>query len=258
MNTQYIDCFLRKGSWFHARPCSPKRDWMDATPHQHAYRCLPLMHANQHGWEILLKQGFTAQWNGGPTQQDLQIEVEDTSPDGSSPIVSAFGSGIITFHIPCLFATPKNVNLWVSGIPNYFKDGVQALSGVVETDWYQESGFTMNWKVTRPNHPIHFAQYEPIGFFFPIPRGYVESFQPRLRSFASDPERKETYEKAEEKRRSFQQDLSISQQGETIIPGESQKRNWQRMYFEGKQPDGSSASGHQTKLNINPFHIEES
>ena len=257
MSPPYIDCFLRPGAWFHARPASPKREWMDNTPHQHAYRCLPLIHANQHGWEILLKQGFTAEWNGGPTQKDLQIRLEGNSPDGSAPIVSAFGSGIITFHIPCLISTPKDVNLWVTGLPNSYKDGVQPLTAVVETDWYQESGFTMSWKITRPNHPIHFSLHEPICFFFPIPRGYVESFQPRLRSFDSDTQRMETYYKAEKRRLDFQKNLSITQEQETIIPGEKQKKQWQRHYFEGKKPDGTFAHGHQTKLSIKPFQIEE-
>ena len=85
----------------------------------------------------------------------------------------------------------------------------------------------------------------------------AESFQPRLRSFDSDPERKETYFSAEEKRRSFQENLSITQVQETLIPGAQQKKQWQRHYFEGKQPDGSGARGHQTKLNIKPFHIED-
>ena len=257
MSGPYIDCFLRPGAWFPARPSSSKRDWMDATPHQHAYRCLPLLHANQHGWEILLKQSFTAHWNGGPSQQDLTFTLEGTSPDGTAPVVSAFGSRIITFHIPCLFSTPKDVNLWVSGRPNSFKDGAQPLSAVVETDWYQESGFTMNWKITRPNHPIHFSLHEPICFFFPIPRGYAESFQPRLRSFDTDPERKENYFSAEQRRRDFQSNLSITQVEETMIPGDEQKKQWQRHYFEGKQADGSIAQGHQTKLHIKPFHIED-
>jgi hypothetical protein len=231
---------------------------MDATPNQHAYRCLPLLHANQHGWEILLKQGFSVHWNGGPTQGDLTFTFEGDSPDGFPPIVSAFGSGIITFHIPCLMSTPQDVNIMISGLPNYFKDGVHPLTGIVECDWYQESGFTMNWKITRPHHTIHFRQYEPIGFFFPIPRGYVESFQPRLRSFSEDSERKKYYEEAEQRRIEFQQNLSIKQEGSTITPGEEQHRAWQRHYFEGKQTDGTQAKGHQTKLHIKPFHIEES
>jgi len=254
---QFIDCFLRPGAWFHARPCSPKREWMDATPNQHAYKCLPLLHANQHGWEILLKQGFTALWNGGPKQSDLSFSFLDPTPDGHPPVVSAFGSGIITFHIPCLFQTPPGVNIWIGGVPNQFKDGAQPLNGIVECDWYQESGFTMNWKMTRPHHPIHFTLHEAIGFFFPIPRGYAESFQPRLRSFESNPDIKKNYVHGEQRRIDFQKKLSIQQQESTIIPGTDQGRAWQRHYFEGRTPDGGKAKEHQTKLHIQPFIIEE-
>ena len=254
---KFIDCFLRSGAWFHARPCSPKRDWMDATPNQHAYKCLPLLHANQHGWEILLKQEFSVMWNGGSKQNDLSFHFPTSSPDGHPPVVSAFGSGIITFHIPCLFQTPAGVNIWIGGIPNQFKHGIQPLNGIVECDWYQESGFTMNWKITRPHHNIHFQQHEAIGFFFPIPRGYVESFQPRLRSFDSDVERKEIYEQAEQRRIAFQKELSIQQLDNILVPGKDQGREWQRHYFEGRTPDGSKAPNHQTKLNIKPFTIEE-
>ena len=258
MEDKYIDCFLREGSWFHARPASPKREWMDQTPNQHAYRCLPLLHANQHGWEILLKQGFSAIWNGGPLQNDVQISLDGTSPDGYAPVLSAFGSGIITFHIPCLFSTPPDVNIMIMGLPNHFKDGIQPLTGIVECDWYQESGFTMNWKITRPNTVIQFVQHEPIGFFFPIPRGFVESFQPRLRSFSSEPSIDKNYRDAEHRRRIFQEGLSIRQEGTTMYPGKDQHREWQRHYFEGKHPNGNPVVGHQTKLNIKSFLIENS
>ena len=258
MEKNFIDCFLREGAWFHARPASPKRDWMDNTPQQHAYRCLPILHANQHGWEILLKQGFSAIWNGGQHQSDLLFDFEGISPDGYPPVLSAFGSGIITFHIPCLFQTPPNTNIMITGLPNHFKDGVQPLTGIVECDWYQESGFTMNWKITRPHTIIHFAIHEPIGFFFPIPRGYAESFQPRLRTFSSAPDIEANYKNAEARRKDFQENLSIVQEGTTIHPGQEQHREWQRHYFEGKQSNGTRVKEHQTKLNIKPFHIEES
>ena len=230
---------------------------MDATPNQHAYKCLPLLHANQHGWEILLKQAFSVTWSGGQTQSDLSFHFPTSSPDGYPPVVSAFGSGIITFHVPCLFQTPPGVNIWIGGLPNQFKDGIQPLTGIVECDWYQESGFTMSWKITRPNHTIHFQQHEPIGFFFPVQRGYVESFQPRLRSFDSDTTIKTAYEEAEQRRIDFQQRLSIQQQGNIFVPGTEQGREWQRHYFEGKQSDGSKVRDHQTKLHIKPFTVEE-
>jgi len=44
--------------------------------------------------------------------------------------------------------TPAGVNLWVKGPANMVKNGVQALEGMVETDWTAAS-LTMNWKLTR-------------------------------------------------------------------------------------------------------------
>ena len=41
-----------------------QRDWMNATPHRYAYRCLPLTIMNQTGWWIKNPVGFTATWRG--------------------------------------------------------------------------------------------------------------------------------------------------------------------------------------------------
>ena len=45
------------------RPCRPSRDWMDATPGQYAYRCIPLSAANTMGWEILNPVDVTLSWS---------------------------------------------------------------------------------------------------------------------------------------------------------------------------------------------------
>ena len=252
---KYIDCYLRESSWFHIRPASSKRPWMDAIPHHHAYKCLPLVHANQHGWEILLKQGFDVEWNGGHHQQDLHFSFMGGFQDGFPPAVSSFGSGIVTFHLPCLFQTPKDINLWVMGVPNQFKDGAQPLSGIIETDWYKESGFTMNWKITRPNTPIRFHQFEAFAFIVPVQRGFVESFQPRLRSFDSNPELKKIYYAAEQRRLEFQSELSIRQKEHCILPGPEQKKEWQNHYYRGCDHQNVQQDTHQTKLHLKPFDI---
>ncbi|MEC7986712.1 MAG: DUF6065 family protein [Myxococcota bacterium] len=251
-----IYCYLREGAWIHIRPSSPKRKWMDQTPFQHAYKCLPLTHANQHGWEMLLKQGFSVHWNGGAKQEDIRFHFEGTSPDGHPPVLSAFGSGIITFRIPCLFKTPKGVNLWVMGVPNIFLDGAQPLSGIVETDWLEEYGFTMNWKITRPNVSIHFPQHFPFGFLVPVERGYIESFQPYLRSFEHNPSLKAVYESAEEGRRNFQRRIKVEDSETHLHPNKEQKRNWQGNYYRGQTSSGTIFSEHQTKLYVKAFKVD--
>ena len=45
---------------------SPRdRPWMDGAPSRYAYRCLPLLIANQNGWLICTPEPVGAVWDGG-------------------------------------------------------------------------------------------------------------------------------------------------------------------------------------------------
>lgn len=122
------------------RPASVDRVWMDETGDRFAYRCLPLAIANAHGWEIGCRSGFTAVWDGTKKQQAIRILADEGTV---APAISHFGSGVLTFHIPCIFRTPPGYDLWVQGPVNRPKDAVAALQAVIETDWAPYS-FTMN------------------------------------------------------------------------------------------------------------------
>jgi hypothetical protein len=122
------------------RPAPVERDWMEATNQRFAYRCLPLNIANAYGWEVLCNASFLAMWTGGSTIDAIVIEPE---PGTIAPAVSHFGHGILTFHLPCLFRTEPGAELMVQGPINRPKDGIAALSGIIETDWSPYS-FTMN------------------------------------------------------------------------------------------------------------------
>lgn len=225
------------------RPAPAERDWIDATQQRFAARCLPLLIANAHGWEILLKDPCELVWNGGAAAEDISVT---TQSGGNRYVSSHFGEGIVTFAIHGLFRTEPGVNLWVGGPVNRFKDGIQALSGIVETDWSPVT-FTMNWKITREAHPIRFARDEPICHIFPVPRGLVDGVSPEITSLDSDPELKRDYEQARDARRAFIEGLK-NRQPEFVAAG------WQRDYFRGVFPSGRRAfAGHQTKLHPKPF-----
>ncbi len=161
------------------KAASHKRQWMDDTPHHFAYRCLPLVIANSHGWEILCPCNMTMIWNGGVALSAVTVETE------TSIASSHFGSGIVTFMVPYLFRTDLGINLMVQGPMNRPKDGIVALSAVVETDW-SIAPFTMNWKFTRPCE-IKFEKDEPYCHIFPIART-LQTVKPRLASIVDEPD----------------------------------------------------------------------
>ena len=131
--------YVLEGQPLAIRPAPFERDWMEATDQRYAYRCLPLNIANAHGWELLSPAGFTAVWRGDAALESIWITPD---PGTTPPVVSHFGSGIMTFHVPCIFRTEPGFDFMVQGPINRPKDGIYALSGVVETDW---APFTFDW-----------------------------------------------------------------------------------------------------------------
>jgi len=143
-------------------PGSVRRDWMDAFPDRHAYRCLPLNMANVTGWDLKLAYGFDATWNGGPLASDIEITPHEADAPMDYVASSHFTHGILTFHTGYLFRTPDGWGTWAMAQPNSVKDGIDALSGLVETDWLPYP-FTMNWKFTRPG-TVRFEKGFPFCF----------------------------------------------------------------------------------------------
>jgi hypothetical protein len=247
------------------------RAWMDASHQRAPYRCLPLVIANQGGWFLPCPASFTAYWDGGLFKENVQIIFDPPAGQANPPglfapiVVSAdvpnpdsysdlrisshFGSGIITFSIPYLFRTPRGINLWVKGPSNRFKDGVQPLEGVVETDWLSAT-FTMNWKLTRPHYSVRFERGEPICMIVPIPRGLAEQMKPMYAPLDSNPKLTHDYREWDRSRTVFNASLA------SLNP-EAVKRGWQRDYMQGHSITGERAQEHQTKLQLREFSRDE-
>jgi len=166
------------------RPAPRERTWMDDANRKFPYRCLPLVMANQYGWEILSTHQVRASWDG--TSKPEGLHVENLYGDGRLHCHSHFGEGVLTFQIPFLFNTPEGWNLMVRGPTNSPKDGIVALDGIIETDWAHAT-FTMNWRFTRAC-TVEFAVGEPICLFFPIQRGALEMFRGEFRMLESNRE----------------------------------------------------------------------
>lgn len=225
-------------------PGSVRRDWMDSMHDRHAYRCLPLNMANVTGWEMRLSHGFDAHWNGGNAAKDLTIVPHEA--DAPMPYVASshFAFGILTFHTGYLFRTPKGWATWAMSSPNSIKDGIDALSGLVETDWLPYP-FTMNWKFTRPG-TVTFKKGEAFCFITLVRPAILERIEPRMLSIDDHPALKAEYEEWRDARASFNTRIEAGDP-------EAIREAWQKYYMKGQRPSGKEAEvKHTNRRRLNP------
>jgi hypothetical protein len=208
-----------------------------------AYRCLPLNIANAHGWEILCPSAFSAIWDGRKTLDAVRVRGRSgTTP----PAISHFGSGVLTFHLPCLFKTEPGIDLYVTGPINRPKDAIAPLSGILETDWSPYT-FTMNWLFTRPYQRVRFEVDEPFCHVFPIERGQIEDVQPAIRKLSENPELEREHKLWSESRKTF--NAALAEPG-----SQAAQEQWQKTYFRGLLPSGQRApDGHRSRLRLRSF-----
>lgn len=228
---------------FSIHPAPPRRAWMDETDDRFAYRCLPLVIANQAGWIVTAGSTVVATWDGSPEPSGVVVD----SPDGGEPPASGhFGHGILTWEVPFLLRTPPGYNLLVRGPANSWKDGAVPLEGLVETDWAVAT-FTVNWRLTRPRVRVRFEPDDAICMLVPQRRGELEAFRARIRPIAS----------AARVRRDFRvwardRDRLLARLDAPGWP-EDASTPWQLHYLRGTSPSGMGSTEHQTKLHLSPF-----
>jgi uncharacterized protein DUF6065 len=231
------------GSTFAIHPAPRQRTWMNATHDRFAYRCLPLVMANQAGWILTSGRIVVAKWTGGPELEDLTV----VSPDGEGPPASSqFGYGILTWEIPFLFQTSPGYNLLARGPANWWKDGAVPLEGLVETDWAVAT-FTMNWRITSPGIEVRFEPDDPICMLVPQRRGELESFHATLGRLQDQSDVHHQFQAWEESRNN-----AI---GAIEDPARQAAAHtaWQLHYLRGTSPGGASALEHETKLQLREF-----
>jgi Family of unknown function (DUF6065) len=230
-------------------PASTNRAWMRKmleTRTGWPNRCLPMLIANQSGWELRNPCAFTATWMGSDHGVDVLIAPDKRDATQLLPL-SHFGYGTLTWNLPMLFRTPPGYNLLVRGPANYPKDGVCPLEGIVETDWASAS-FSMSWKLTRKHWPVRFEVDEPICMIVPQRRGELEEFAPELRSIESDKDLQRKYEL-------FRSSRSVAKQAEQVARvAAGEQAEWQGDYSQGRHTDGEpGAADHQIRRELRPF-----
>ncbi len=229
-------------------PAPISRTWMSEmseTRKGSPNRCLPMLIANQSGWELRNPCAFTATWFG-QDGVDVMIQPDKHDADQLLPI-SHFGNGILTWRLPILFRTPEGYNLLARGPANYPKDAISPLEGIVETDWASAS-FSMSWKLTRKLMPVRFEVDEPICMIVPQRRAELEEFAPELRRIESDEDLQRKHEFFLRSRDAAKQIEQVAR----VAAGEPVE--WQGDYTRGRHTDGEAgAPDHQTRRHLRSF-----
>ncbi len=156
-----------------------------------------------------------------------------------------FGAGVLTFSVGYLFRTPPGVGLLVCGPPNTPKDGLFALTGMVETDW-SHATFTMNYRFTRRGHWVEFAEGEPFCRIIPIDRRLLDQASGDILAIDDNPELGAHYRNWMQTRQDFNEALKNPFSEEAA-------RGWQRDYFQGLAASGERVAHHQTQLHHKDF-----
>lgn len=190
-NKKYIEINrISESEIFKIIPNKIKRKWMDETE-GNAYRCVPMNVANSYGWTVLSPTDFSATWDGGKLKNSLNIDVDPRIPYKIAS--SEFGHGILSIVPDFVVRTSKNISLYVRGVPNQIAIGLQPFDGIVETDWLPFT-FTFNYKFIKPGK-LTIRKDQPLFTFFPIERGFIESFETRQTNIYKDKEFYQDYVK---------------------------------------------------------------
>lgn len=228
-------------------PASARREWMDNTTGRFAYRCLPLVMANQLGWVVRSPGTFSVKWGGKVGVESLTIRHTEGPEEFRRNVLSHFGHGIVSFMFPWVFRTPPGVALLVRGATNFWVHNAHPLDGLVETDWISTT-FTMNWQMTSLNREAWFRKGDPIAMLTPMRVDTAEGLTARMDDLATNLRLREEVNTFNRKRGE-----TARANREKFERGEKDHQSYELDYMHGQTPSGVSTDGHRTNIKLHRF-----
>jgi hypothetical protein len=149
-------------SLFEISPMSIKRDWMDATSENHAYRCFPVTQANVIGWSLSCTEDIIFTWDGINDQTDQHIKI--SSPKGS---YSGRGQSSVSLNTGMVFRTNEDISLLTINPVNYFNDDFETLSNLISTSFY-DNPLPLAIKARTANKEVTIKAGTPVATIIPI------------------------------------------------------------------------------------------
>jgi len=150
------------GCIFDINPMSIKREWMDATSENHAYRCFPVTQANVVGWSLSCTEDVSFIWNGINDQTDKNVEI--FSPAGS---YAGRGQSSISLNTNLIFRTEEDISILTINPVNYFSQDFETMSNLISTSFY-DNPLPLAIKARKANEVVTIKSGTPIATIIPI------------------------------------------------------------------------------------------
>ncbi len=151
------------GNSFVISPMSIKRDWMDATSENHAYRCFPVTQANVVGWSISCSEDIVFTWDGINDQTQEHVKII-SAPEGS---YTGRGQSSISLNTGLVFRTEKDVSILTINPVNYFNEDFETMSNLISTSFY-DNPLPLAIKARKANKEITIKAGTPVATIIPI------------------------------------------------------------------------------------------
>lgn len=151
-----------QGALFDIQPMSIKRDWMDATSENHAYRCFPVTQSNVVGWSLSCVTDIEFMWDGVNDQTPDRVEI--FSPAGA---YSGRGQSSISLDTGLVFRTDKDVSILTINPVNYFNNDFETMSSVISTSFYDHP-LPLAIKAKTANKRVVIKAGTPVATIIPI------------------------------------------------------------------------------------------
>jgi hypothetical protein len=150
------------GAIFELSPMSIKRDWMDKTSENHAYRCFPVTQANVIGYSLSCKEDIEFIWDGVNDQSSSHVEI-------FSPLSAYSGRGqsSISIDTGLIFRTQQDVSMFMINPVNYFTDEFETMSSLISTSFY-DNPLPLALKAKIPNKKTVIKAGTPVATIIPI------------------------------------------------------------------------------------------
>ena len=151
------------GNCFVISPMSIKRDWMDATSENHAYRCFPVTQANVIGWSLSCSEDISFIWDGINDQTQDHIKIV-SAPEGS---YTGRGQSSISLNTGLVFKTEQEVSILSINPVNYFNEDFETMSNLISTSFF-DNPLPLAIKAKSANKEITIKAGTPLATIIPI------------------------------------------------------------------------------------------